>query len=47
MGDARYVAAGGWRRALTAFVLGALAGLAAALVQPRDARHARPPGSGS
>lgn len=32
----RHVAAGGWRRALIGFALGALAGLAVALVLPRD-----------
>lgn len=34
--EARRVAAGGWRRGLIGFVLGALAGLAAALVMPRE-----------
>jgi hypothetical protein len=33
---ARYVAAGGWRRALVGFLIGAAAGTVVALVVPRD-----------
>lgn len=34
--EARRIAAGGWRRALIGFLIGAAAGVAAALVLPRD-----------
>ncbi len=34
--EARRIAAGGWRRAAIGFLIGAAAGLAAALVLPRD-----------
>lgn len=34
--EARRIAAGGWRRALIGVAIGAAAGLAAALVLPRD-----------
>ena len=34
--EARRIAAGGWRRAVVGFALGAVAGVATALVLPRD-----------
>lgn len=34
--DARHQAAGGWRRALIGFAVGVLAGVAIALLLPRD-----------
>lgn len=34
--ELRYVAPGGWRRALVGFLLGSVVGVAAALVLPRD-----------
>lgn len=34
--EARRIAAGGWKRGVIGFLIGALAGLAAALVMPRE-----------
>ena len=34
--EVRRIAAGGWKRALVGLLIGALAGIAAALVLPRD-----------
>lgn len=45
--EARRIAAGGWKRGVIGFAIGALAGVAAALVLPRDEGPRRRFGTGT